>query len=146
MLNPLDEQIIHLLGRDARQSSNALARQINVSSTTVRRRVRKLTQSKLLRIVGVVDPSNVGFPLAACIFLDVAHDKLQSVMQVLANRTEIKWVATTTGRFDILALGVFRSTDELSSFLETELPNMEGIRNIETFICLQVKKGRYVTP
>lgn len=57
----------------------------------------------------------------------------------------IKWVATTTGRFDLLSLAAFRSTDELSDFLETEIASIGGLRSVETYICLEVKKGRFLS-
>ncbi len=140
----MDEQLVRLLGQDARQNSETLAKQLNLSTATVRRRLRKLIRSESLHIIGVVDPTKFGLPLAVVIALDVTHDKLESAMAVLANRPEIKWVSTTTGRFDIIALARFHSTDSLSSFLTDQLARMEGVRNSETFICLDTKKMRYV--
>jgi len=144
MKDRLDERLVHLLEKDAAQSSEALAKQLSVSAATVRRRVRRLIQSGALRIVAVVDPNKVGFPLAAVIAFDVDHDKLDSVTQLLASRPEVRWVSTTTGRFDILVLVRFRSTNELSDFIQRELVDIEGVRGSETFICLDVKKGRYI--
>ena len=140
----VDVQLVQLLGQYARQSSKSLAEQLHLSSATVRRRLRKLIQSGALNIVGIVDPSKFGLPLAAMINLNVAHDKLEAAVEALANRPEIRWVSTTTGRFDIMALGRFNSTDNLSDFLSNHLAEIEGVRDSETFICLDVRKGRYV--
>jgi len=41
MTGLLDEWLIALLSEDARQSSQVLAKQLNVSSSTVRRRISK---------------------------------------------------------------------------------------------------------
>ena len=98
----MDHQLLRLLGQDARQNSETLARQLNISSATVRRRLRKLIRSGSLHIVGVVDPARFGLPLTAIIALDVAHEKLKAVMEVLVDRSEITWISTTTGRFDII--------------------------------------------
>jgi len=144
MADSIDEKLIQLLERDARQSSEVLAKQLKVSPATVRRRIKKLIQSGVLRIVALVDPQKVGFPLIAIIAFDIAHEKLESVIQMLADRPEVKYVSTTTGRFDVLIQARFRSTEELSDFVQKELPNVEGIRDSETFVCLQVKKGRYI--
>ena len=140
----MDKQLLILLGQDARQNSETLARQLNLSSATVRRKLRKLIQSGSLNIVGVVDPAKFGLPLTAIIALDVAHEKLKAAMEVLANRPEITWISTTTGRFDIIARGRFASTDDLSNFLTDQLTEIEGVKNSETFICLDVKKGRKI--
>ena len=139
-----EEQLVRLRGQDAQQNSETLAKQLNVSSATVRRRLRKLIRSDLLHIIGVVDPINFGLPLTVLIALDVAHDKLESAMKMLVNRPEITWVSTTTGRFDIMARGRFASTDGISEFMTKELAHMEGLKDSETFICLNVRKGRYI--
>ena len=143
-INGLDERLIHLLENDARQSSEVLAAQLNISPATVRRRVRRLIQSGVIRIVAAVDSSKIGLPLTAVIALDVAHEKLDAVTEMLVRRPEVKWVSTTTGRFDILAMASFPSTDELSVFVQRELAKIEGVRDSETFICLHIGKGRYI--
>ena len=142
MIDSVDEQIARLLGKDARQNSETLAKQLNLSAATVRRRLRKLIHSDLLRIVGVVEPASFGFPVIAVITLDAARDKLELVIEELSKRPEIRFVSTTTGRYDIIAIAQFRSTDCLSEFVTKELAKLEGIKDSETFVCLQVKKGR----
>lgn len=144
MPDSVDVKLVQLLGQSARQSSKSLAEQLHLSSATVRRRLRKLVQSGTLNIVGIVDPTKFGLPLAAMVALNVAHDKLEAAVETLANRPEIRWVSTTTGRFDIMALGRFNSTDNLSDFLLNHLAGIEGVRDTETFICLDLRKGRYV--
>jgi len=143
-IDEIDEQLVTLVGHDARQSSELLAGKLNLSAATVRRRLRRLIQSGLLRIIGVVEPVKFGFSLSVMITLNVDHDKLESALEVLINRPEIRWASTTTGRFDIVALGRFRSTDSLSDFLKKELSQIKGVRDSETLVCLDVKKGRYV--
>jgi len=144
MPDSIDEQLVRLLGQDGRQSSETLAKQLDLSAATVRRRLKKLFRNKLLYITGVVDPAKFGFPLAAVIALDISHDKLESAIEMLANQPEITWISVITGRFDIIACARFRSTDRLSEFIAKGLARVEGVKNSETFICLDVKKGRYV--
>lgn len=144
MIDSIDKPLIRLLGSDALQSSEALARQLNISAATVRRRIRKLVKDGTLRVVALVDPDKVGLPLGALLAIDVPHEQLEAVTDKLSSHPEIKWVATMTGRFNIMAFLRSSSTDELASFLQKELPPLEGIRNSETLVCLNVKKGRYV--
>ena len=145
MLDSIDAQLVKLMGTDARQSSKNLANQLNISVATVRRRLRRLIKTDLLRIVGITDPAKFGFSLGVVINLDVEQRKIEPVMDWLINRTEIKWAATTTGRFDIIAVGRFESTDHLSNFLTKELTSLKGIKDTETLISLDVRKGRYIS-
>jgi len=144
MLDSLDEQLVQLLQSDARQSSEVLAKQLHVSSTTIRRRLRKLIQSGVIRIVAAVDPSKVGLPLVAVIAYNVSYDKIDSVLHVLASQSEVKWLSTTAGRFDIVATTQFPSTDALFNFMQRVMSKAEGVKGSEMFICLHVEKGRYM--
>ncbi len=144
MIDSLDKPLIQLLGEDALQSSEALAKQLNVSAATIRRRIRRLVKDGTLRVVAVVDPNKVGLPLAALLALDVPHELLDAVTEQLSDHPEVKWVSTTTGRFNIMALLRSSSTDELAAFMQRELPKLKGIRDSETLICLRVKKGEFI--
>ncbi len=145
MIDSVDEKIIQLLSRDAWQSSESLAKEINVSSATVRRRIKKLVKNGTLHVGAFVDPVKIGQPLAAVIALGVPHDKVEKVAQQLSSRPEVKWVSSMTGRFDILVFLRLSSTDELANFVQKELPKLEAIKSSETFICLHIHKG-YYTP
>jgi Lrp/AsnC family transcriptional regulator for asnA, asnC and gidA len=135
-MDSLDQELIDLLQQDASRSSIELAKQLHVSSVTIRRRLKKLTQSGVLRIVGWVNYDKIGLPLFALIALHVVAEKIDSVMHLLNKRPEVTWVATTTGRFDLILVAHFRATGELSAFVHKELPRLEGFKDSETFICL----------
>lgn len=143
-IDSLDIALIRLLEQNAYQSSEVLARQLHVSPSTVRRRIRKLLRSDIMQIVAMVDPHKVGFPLVSVIAFDVAPDKLASALQKLASYSEVKWTSATSGRFDVWCIAMFRSTDELSGFVQHKLANIEGLNDSETCICFQVEKGRYM--
>jgi Lrp/AsnC family transcriptional regulator for asnA, asnC and gidA len=145
VLDSVDKQIVMLMGQNARQSSDKIAERLGLNPATVRRRIGRLLKNDLVRIVAIADPANFGFTLGVVINLDVENSKLESVINWLVDRSEVKWAALTTGRFDITAVGRFESTDHLSSFLTKDLAKMEGIKDTETLISLDVKKGRYIT-
>lgn len=144
MLDSLDKRLLEMLGENALQSGEILAKKLGVSSSTIRRRMRRLNQSGIVKVSALVHPTEVGYPLLTVIAFDVAHDMVDMVAQALTKRPEVKWVTSTTGRYDVLAFAWFRSTDELSDFLQKGLSGVNGIRDTETYICLQVKKGQYI--
>jgi len=139
-IDSLDERLIKLLQKDARRSSDVLAKQLKVSPATVRRRMRRLIQNGTMRIAAIADPAKIGLPLAVMIALHVEHDKLDSVVEQLYKRPEVGWLSSTTGRFDIMALARFPSAEGLSKFIQKEITEIDGIRDSETFVCLNIKK------
>jgi Lrp/AsnC family transcriptional regulator for asnA, asnC and gidA len=144
MIDSVDEQIARQLAKDARQSCIALAKRLKLSAATVRRRIKKLISSDSLRIVGVVSATKFGLPLSVVIALNVEVNKLGSVVKELTNLSGIGRVFLTTGRYDIIILAHFASNDSLADFLKNRLKQLEGLKDSETFICLEEGKEHYI--
>jgi len=143
-MDSLDEKLVRVLGADARQNVDVIAKQFKVSPSTIRRRIAGLIRSGILRIIGVVDPDKVGYPLCAVVALNTSRKHLNSIVDMLASRPEVKWLAVTSGQYDIIAIVFFPSFEELSGFVRGELDTLGGISESKTFICMEVKKGRFV--
>jgi len=143
-MNKFDDRLLELIGQNARDSSDMLAEKLKVSSATVRRRLKKLIDSDMLRIIGVADPTKFGYPIWVFITMNVVHEKIQTAMDTLVKRKEVIWLAATTGRFDIVVTARFPSTVELNEFLRHVLGQIEGIRESETNVCLDIGKGRFI--
>jgi DNA-binding Lrp family transcriptional regulator len=139
-MDELDAQIVRLIEQNARQTSDTIAKQVNVSSATVRRRLKKLIDSGQLKIVAYRDPIKAGLPVAAVISFNIDHTLLDSAMQKICSRREVILASTTTGRFDAFALVRFSSNEDFSSFLRNEITKIEGIKDSESFMCLHIEK------
>jgi DNA-binding Lrp family transcriptional regulator len=140
----IDRNIIRVLGLDTRQSTETLAKKLNISGSTVRRRLRLLSKHGLLHFPAHVKIAEFGLPLAAILALNITPDKLESSMKKLAEMEEIYWFSTTTGRFDVITRAQFRTTEHLSEFVKNSLSKLEGLQEVETFICLEMKRGDYL--
>ena len=66
-----------------------------------------------------------------------------NIIKKLAKMPEIRWVSTTTGRFDVIALARFRSNYDFSEFMTKVLARLDGVKSSETFVCLDIKKGHF---
>jgi Lrp/AsnC family transcriptional regulator, regulator for asnA, asnC and gidA len=139
----IDEKIIRLLSKDARQSSQKLAKQLNLSASTVRSRLSKLTRNGNLRYIVAIDPFKAGLPVVAQILVDVEQNKIEQTLEMLINCAEINYVASTTGNFDIILFGCFASHHDLAVFLQKKLGKMEGVRDSQTLISLDIRKGQF---
>jgi Lrp/AsnC family transcriptional regulator, regulator for asnA, asnC and gidA len=140
----LDENIIELIGIDCRQSSKILAAQLNVSPATIRRRLGRLIKSGILHYVAAVDSTKLPNSTVVVIAMNVDRDKIKLVTETLVQLPEFKWVATTTGRFDILATAYLTNNTTLSHFLENKMGKIEGIKDSEIFVCIDIKKGHLI--
>jgi Lrp/AsnC family transcriptional regulator for asnA, asnC and gidA len=145
-MHDIDEQIIAKLQRyDAPRTRNEMASELGVSPATVRRHVNKLMEAGVVSALVIVDPEKVGLPIAAIIGINVEGKKLKVVTDILKNRTDITWLASSIGKFDIIALGRFSSIENLRDVVQGQIPEIDGIIGTETFLCMQEIKNVRVT-
>ncbi|RPJ57676.1 MAG: Lrp/AsnC family transcriptional regulator [Dehalococcoidia bacterium] len=139
-----DEELVSAVGSNARISSEKLAKKLKVSPTTIRRRLKSAMRKDIMRTFAVVDPDKAGLTVQTVLGINLSRENIESVINALENRSEIKWLAAVTGEYDIIARAAFSSIDQLSAFLEHELSNIKGINNCESFVCLDIPKGRFI--
>jgi DNA-binding Lrp family transcriptional regulator len=70
-LDAIDRSIVRILQSDGRIPNTEIARELNVSETTVRKRVARLLSNELIKIVAVPTPKAVGMTLSAIIGIAV---------------------------------------------------------------------------
>ena len=140
-MDKVDEQIVSILEQNARQTSNTVAKQMNVSPATVRRRLKRLLDTKELNLVALRDLAKAGFPIAALIGLNIEHETHEEVVAKILKLPGVCWVSTTTGRFDSFVFVRATSNEHLYGFLKDVLLNIKGIKDSETFICMYFERS-----
>ena len=142
-MDELDRKIIGLLQVNGRASNARVAREVGVSEGTVRRRLRRLVQDEVIRVVAVPDPEKMGFNTVSLIGVQADPDKQDDVATRLAELPETQYVALTTGSFDIFIWVALASAEELGVFLRTKVGATNGVRRTETFVNLSIRKKGY---
>jgi Lrp/AsnC family transcriptional regulator, regulator for asnA, asnC and gidA len=136
----LDRQIIELLREDGRRSNREVARRLDVPEATVRYRVRRLTDSGILKIAASVDPEHLGYALTAVISVQVEPRLFVTVSDEIAAMAEVMWLAITAGASDVIFTASFHNQEEMFVFVADRLAHIEGINKIETSVCMRVVK------
>lgn len=142
-MDELDLQIIEILQNDGRASNARIAREVGVSEGTVRRRLRRLVNDDVIKIIAVPNLDKIGYSTAALIGLQTAPGTLDSVADAISNMREVHYVAITTGTFDLFAWVGMTSTEDLGVFLRTRMGIIPGVTRTETFVNLSIKKRTY---
>ena len=142
-VDELDLQIIDLLQLDARSSNRRIAAELGVSEGTVRARIRRMEDEKVIRIAGIAHPAAFGMGVSAYVGFDVEGGKLQKVAKRLLDLDAVSMVMTSLGDYDLLAVVVAPSRDALVDFVLDELGAIPGVRRTETTEGLGVLKHSY---
>ena len=142
---PLDEtskRIIEQLQEDGRKPYAAIGKAVGLSEAAVRQRVQRLLDSKIMQIVAVTDPVQVGFTRQAMLGLKVEGD-LNLAADRIAEMAEVDYVVVTAGSFDLLVEVVCEDDDHLLDLLATRIRAVPGVRSTETFVYLKLRKQLY---
>jgi DNA-binding Lrp family transcriptional regulator len=134
-LDDLDYRIIRLLQEDARMSSREMTRRIgDISDRVVRYRIKRLVDHKIVFLQAIVNPHRVGFPIIADILIEVAPWKLAEACAKLADMSAVSYVsASNAGRHVSVEVNA-RTEHELMTFVQTTLPQLDGIVNARTMV------------
>ena len=140
IMDELDHRLIAELAQEARRSSAELARKLNVSETTIRRRIQHLEESGVIAFSAILNPAKLGYTIIAIIALEVDLGRIDEISESLASCPNVRYVSLCTGNHDIFIGTWFKSSSELTQFVKDYLARVPGIRKSETFIILDVKK------
>jgi Lrp/AsnC family transcriptional regulator for asnA, asnC and gidA len=141
-LDAVSKRIVELLQDDGRKPFVTIAREVGLSEAAVRQRVQKLIDADVMQIVAVTDPLQVGFSRQAMIGVRVAGD-VARVAEALCDLSEVSYVVTTAGSFDLLVEVVCEDDDHLLDLLMGRIRSLDGVTSTETFVYLKLNKQHY---
>lgn len=139
-LDELDNQIIQNLRTDARRSNVDLAKQLGVSEGTVRNRVRRLISRGYMSVVAMTRLHKLGYDTDVLMQVTTEAGRQQEVAEQLSMLAATRYVAITTGAFDISVGAVFRNNRELYDFLTDDVAKISGITRTQTSHVLRTLK------
>ena len=146
MVDSLDWKLIQELQKDGRENYVALAKRLGVVEGTVRKRVKDLLDKGTIKIVAVPNVRELGYGLTCIMGLQVRMQDLRKVADVLIQNPHVCYLAFVTGQYDLMAIIVTESPEELASFIEKEISAIPNILRTETFVNLDIIKGTMGLP
>ncbi len=142
-LDALDNEIIRLLTEDGRMSIGEMAKRLDVTAPTVRKRIKLLEKTGIFNVSGLIDPSRHQEMITALVAMSVRSEgKLDQILDKIARLPNVAWAAVVTGRYDIIAEVIcVEGKDELYRFTTETILKMGNVVRSETFILLRAKNN-----
>jgi DNA-binding Lrp family transcriptional regulator len=135
-IDDLDRRIIKELQRNGRMTYKMVAKKLKVSDGTVRFRVKRLLQKKLLKISASINPFLMETSIAALVGMQLEKRTHKQTMGKIAGLKGVVSVCNVTGEFDLVVEVLVESREGLNKFLVEDLSKIEGIQSTQTFIYL----------
>jgi Lrp/AsnC family transcriptional regulator for asnA, asnC and gidA len=142
-LDRVDCQLVRLLQKDGRMPNNAIAQELDISEFTVRRRMKRLLDTGIIRIVAVANPIDLGFEIAGNLKIKIDLKKADQVLNKLKKIDSLIWVALTTGGSDIDVEFVARSLKEFHELIFKKISKIDGVQSTETSLMVQLVKDTH---
>ena len=142
-IDSLDSKIIVLLQKDGRISNKAMAKNIGVAESTVRARLKRLIDKKIVTITAVSSPFDLGFQTAGNFKINIDLKKKDKIMQELVAIKELWYVVLQTGGTDIDADFIIPSFEDLETLIFEKINRIDGIQKIQTSLIMQYGKHNF---
>ena len=138
-LDTLDNEIIRLLTEYGRMPIGEMAKKLNVTSPTIRNRIKDLEKSGVFKISGLIDPNIHQEMITALVAMSIKSDgKMDQILKNIGQLENVVWVGVVTGRYDIIAEVVcIGGKDELYRFTTKTILKMGNVVRSETFIIMK---------
>lgn len=136
-IDDLDLALIHALAHDARVTNERIARELNVTEGTVRSRIKRLRQRKLIAFTAVTSPEVAGMTHLALIDVEASGADSGRVARQLAAMPAINAVMLQTGRLNILAVCLKERIQDVLHLASNEIRSLKGVRDVETSIVIE---------
>lgn len=139
-IDELDRQLIGILAADARVSNRSIASELGVTEGTVRCRIKRLQQDRLISFTAIT-----GLELAAKsqlgkirIQADTVHQR--ELADTISRMEPINSVMLTMGSFNILAMCLFEELPELAELASDRILALPGVHHVETSVAVRQVK------
>jgi len=147
-LDQFDLKILSLVQNDNSLTTSQLAQKVNLSVSSVQRRLRRLREEKIIeREIAVVSPEAIGRTLMAVIEIALEHKhapaSVDTFKRFMLTSPEVMQCYHVTGTFDFLLIMALKDMEDYQRFLRKLVSDSRlHIKNVQTSIVVnRVKIG-----
>jgi Lrp/AsnC family transcriptional regulator for asnA, asnC and gidA len=142
-LDDTDLKILQQLEENGRKPNVEIGRVLGIAESTVRKRIDRMQQAGVFRTVIVPDFSVLGLQGHIIVGIHVELGKAPEIAERLGQMEEVRFVALTTGAFDIVIDVFLPSVNDFLWFIQDQLAHIPGIKGVETSTVLDQPKSAY---
>lgn len=142
-LDDIDNALLDLLGQNGRMSNREVGRTLNISEGTVRQRLRKLTEAKAMRLGLVANMEAVDLSATTIVRIKAMTSRVKAIATEIAQFESCTFAALTLGHYDIVAIFIGKTRNEIAEVIEKHIASIPGINEIDAREPVGAAKHRY---
>ena len=131
----IDLKILSELSNDSSISIPHLSKKINVNSSVVYSRIKRLVKRKLIeRFTIEINNKELGYAVKSLTGINMDSKKRDNIIEELFKINEVREISEVTGRFDILVTMFARNLEDMHQLVSEQIGKIQGIVGSESFI------------
>jgi len=140
-LDKTDLKILSELSNDSSISIPKLSEKINVNTSVVYSRIKRLVKSKLIKKFTIdVNDKELGYAVKSLTGINMDSKQRDDVIEELFKINGVREISEVTGRFDILVIMFAKNLPEMHRLISEEIGKIQGIVSSESFIEMKRRK------
>ena len=139
-MDKIDQKILSELSKDSSISIPKLAEKIDVNSSVVYSRIKRLVNKKLIeRFTIDINNKELGYGVKSLTGINMDSKKRDHIIQELFKIQGVREFAEVTGRFDILVTMYAENLGEMYRIVSDNIGKIDGIIGSESFIEMKTR-------
>ena len=140
-MDKIDQKILSELTNDSSISIPRLSKKINVNSSVVYSRIKRLVKKKLIKRFTIeINDKELGYGVKSLTGINMDSKQRDNVIQELFKIQGVREVSEVTGRFDILVTMHAENLGEMYRIVSDNIGKIEGVISSESFIEMKTRK------
>ena len=140
-MDKTDLKILSELSNDSSISIPKLSEKINVNTSVVYSRIKRLVKSKLIKKFTIdVNDKELGYAVKSLTGINMDSKQRDVVIDELFKIPGVREISEVTGRFDILVIMFAKNLPEMHRLISEEIGKIRGIVSSESFIEMKRRK------
>lgn len=132
-IDEINRKIIREL-RNGRKSFGEIAKELTITTNTVRGRVKKLMANDILNITGVIDPGEIDNHFLVIVGVKLKNMNLVKKGEEFSKLKGVISVGIVTGQFDLILIVLLNHNFGLLEFISKEVSKVSEVLSTETFV------------
>ncbi|SRR5690554_5101911 len=149
-IDHIDKKILNLLQNDGRVTIKEMASQLNMSTTPIFERIKKLEKSGIIKqYAAILDPEKLDKKLYSFAHISLKDHNKETVdlfIEKILKIPEVMECHYVTGNSDFILKILLNDMEQYRDFVMDKLFKMTNIAKVETFLSLSVSKRSHKVP
>lgn len=130
-----------MLKDDAHVPLRKMGREVGLSISGVRRRIKQLERSGIIaKYSAIINPKKYGYGVVAFVNVDVDSRAVRELTRSLAHRHEVCELHRTTGGHSLMIKVRARNMDSLNKFVDEYIQSFDLVKSVQTTLAMETLK------